>query len=158
MKEGSQEFVWAVVYRLARSELMRKVGIAHENPTDAAQQNWDAVVLSSHPSYDDMTKTMEKLKKARTRMVACGRFRQGDVESTKKEMEDLKKKVPKGSALRNHLYTRDYEPGDFDQFFNLVQKFQLNLPKSKEKVGLMTQSGDWPSDQWNQGTVGPNEQ
>jgi hypothetical protein len=30
MKEGSQDFVWAVVCRLARSELMRKIGIAHE--------------------------------------------------------------------------------------------------------------------------------
>jgi hypothetical protein len=62
-------------------------------------------------------------------------------------MSDLKKKIPLGSPLRYHLYSRDHEPINFDSFFNEVQKYQVSLKKSKEKAGRGME-GEFSGDGW----------
>ena len=140
---------WAVVYRLARGELMRKVGMAYDSPADQAQAMWDSIVFPADPSADEITKVFERLNRARIKMVNCGRIDDSKPDSRDREMADLKKKIPLGSALRFHLYSRDHEPINFDSFFNEVQKYQVSLKKSEEKAGRGMEnefgSDGWPS-------------
>ena len=57
---------WAEVYRLARSELARKVNVVFESPGDSAQAAWNAV--GKDDDYKAIETTIDKLTEARTKM------------------------------------------------------------------------------------------
>ncbi len=68
-----------------------------------AQTLWDAVKFPGSSDGAAIDSALHKLTSARKRMYKAGKFR-NDPESIKKEVTDLRNKVPKGSVLYYHLY------------------------------------------------------
>ena len=122
------------VYRLARTELARRVGLAYETPGDNAQMAWDALGFPKDPSYKEIDKILDQINLARNKMYQVERF-DYSARSVEKEMSDLKRMVPLGTRLREHLYAREWQPTSFDAWFNAVQQWQLTLPRPKEESG-----------------------
>lgn len=96
---NAPEQAWADLYRFARVELYRRVGLQYESPGDNAQAVWDAIHFPERASYEDVEKTLNRLNRARIRMVRAGRFYNHPV-SHEREASDLRNKIPPGSELR----------------------------------------------------------
>ena len=65
---------WVDLYRFARVELFRGVGMQFESPGDHAQAIWDAIHFPDRTNYEDVEKTLNRLNRARIRIVRAGRF------------------------------------------------------------------------------------
>ena len=128
------DWAWMEVYRLARTELARKVGLAYETPGDTAQAAWDAITFSKNPNFVEIEKTLERVDSVRTRMYKCERFDYSP-KSVEKEMSDLKRMVPLGSELRKTIYGKDYQPTSYDAWLNIIQQYQSTLERPKEEKG-----------------------
>ena len=68
------DWAWGEVYRLARTELARRVGLAYETPGDSAQDAWDSIMFAKDASYKDIGKTLGDINRARTKMFKVGRL------------------------------------------------------------------------------------
>ena len=55
--------------------------------------------------YEDLDSVLDKLQVARQAMFKYGMFRRDDPSSLRQEMLELRRKVPKGSALRIFMQT-----------------------------------------------------
>ena len=128
---------WRALYLYCRRELLRRFGVQFEDPCQRAKELWDEIKFPVTIRYcEDVDAVLEKLLKARARMFKTGAFVLNDTVSVEREMFDLQRKVPKGSALRSHVYNRDWLPTSFHQWFDVVQQYAHNLEKrsSKDRV------------------------
>jgi hypothetical protein len=57
-RPDAPDHAWAEVYPLARSELARRVGLAHETPGDNTQAQWDAIAFPKDAGYKDIDRVL----------------------------------------------------------------------------------------------------
>ncbi|MCP4245204.1 MAG: hypothetical protein GY772_32105, partial [bacterium] len=97
---------WQRLYYFMRSQLLRRVGVQYEAPGHQARLQWEKVRFSeSIRSYEDVDEVLERILVARKRMVLTGQMVFGRQDMEKRELQDLDRKVPKGTQLRLFLYT-----------------------------------------------------
>ncbi|MCP4241797.1 MAG: hypothetical protein GY772_14650, partial [bacterium] len=108
---------WQDLYYFMRSQLLRRVGVQYEAPGQWARQQWEKVRFSeSLRTYEDIDEVLEKILVARKRMVLTGQMVIGRLDTERRELQDLDKKVPKGTNLRLFLYTVAGPPDSFRQW------------------------------------------
>ncbi|MCP4240574.1 MAG: hypothetical protein GY772_08430, partial [bacterium] len=102
-----------------------------------ARQQWEKVRFSeSLRTYEDIDEVLERILVARKRMVLTGQMVIGRPETERRELQDLDKKVPKGTNLRLFIYTIAGPPESFRQWFERCQRYAAGLPRrSNPEVG-----------------------
>ncbi|MCP4242379.1 MAG: hypothetical protein GY772_17630, partial [bacterium] len=121
---------WQNLYYFMRSQLLRRVGVQYEAPGQIARQQWEKVRFSeSLRTYEDIDEVLEKILVARKRMVLTGQMVIGRPETERRELQDLDKKVPKGTNLRLFIYTIAGPPESFRQWFERCQRYAAGLPR-----------------------------
>ncbi len=97
---------------------MKRAGVQYEEPGEAAREQWEAVVFPEQMRcQEEVEEVLDKITRCHTRMYKTGMFRPGDQQTEMPEMQDLRRKVPKGSAVRLRSSGRDYEPQKFQEGF-----------------------------------------
>ena len=137
MEPGALDSAWATLYRFMRGELLKRVGVQYEEPGEMAREQWERLAFSDVVRhYEDIDEVLDKIIMSHTRMYKTGNFRGGDADSQRREMQDLRRKVPRGSRLREIFAVKDYEPTSFRQWVELVQQFASTLSRRTSSRGF----------------------
>ncbi|MCP4242818.1 MAG: hypothetical protein GY772_19875 [bacterium] len=121
---------WQRLYYFMRSQLLRRVGVQYEAPGVHARQQWEKVRFpESVRTCEDVDEVLERILVTRKRMVLTGQMIFGRVEMERRELQDLERKVPKGSQLRLFIYTIAGAPESFRQWFERCQRYASGLPR-----------------------------
>ena len=128
--EGATERQWWDLYIFMRRELMLRVGVQYEEPAEAAREAWEKVMLpESFRFQEDVDDILDKLTTAHTRMYKTGAFRRGDPDTEMREMQDLRRKVHRGSELRKWLTMRERRPESYHQWVAGVLTYGSTLQR-----------------------------
>ena len=116
------------LYRYMRGELLKRAGVQYEEPGEMAREHWEKLIFpEAVRHYEDVDEVLDRIILSHTRMYKTGNFRENDPDSVRRELQDLRRKVPKGSRLREFFAVKDYEPTSFRQWVELVQQFASTL-------------------------------
>ena len=100
MEPGALDSAWATLYRFMRGELLKRVGVQYEEPGEMAREQWERLAFSDVVRhYEDIDEVLDKIIMSHTRMYKTGNFQEGDVDSQRREMQDLRRKVTKGESV-----------------------------------------------------------
>ena len=114
MDPGAGDGLWADLYRCMRGELLKRVGVQYEEPGEAARDYWETLAFpQATRHYEDVDEALSRIISGHTRMYKTGNFREGDPDSVRRELQDLRRKVPRGGRLREFFAAKDYEPTSF---------------------------------------------
>ena len=137
MEPGALDSAWATLYFFMRGELLKRVGVQYEEPGEMTREQWERLAFSDVVRhYEDIDEVLDKIIMSHARMYKTGNFREGDADSQRREMQDLRRKVPKGSRLREYFAVKDYEPTSFRQWVELVQQFASTLSRRTSSRGF----------------------
>jgi hypothetical protein len=141
MAIGAPDVAWALLYRCVRLELLRKVGSPYEDPAELAQAQWDAVSMPEKMDYESIETALLKLNRARMKMVRTRRFDETP-QSVSRELTDLRRKVRPGTGLKVFFASLPYQPASFDQWLEVVWRYQATLPRPKHQGARLAYEGD----------------
>jgi hypothetical protein len=119
---------WDNVYAHLRARLLQIGTVDFELVQDKVEHAWKAIKFTSKPEMMAIQNSIQELTKGWKEMCRVNLFIPGDVESDKKLMRDLRRKVPEGSQLAFFLTGKDYEATTLDEWIALIQVFQRACP------------------------------
>ena len=98
---------WDELYAHLRARLLAIGAVNFEDVQEKAEAAWKAVKFTDKAEALAIQKSIEDITKAWQRMCEVSMFTPGDVESDKRLMRDLRRKVPESSQLKMWFISKD---------------------------------------------------